>query len=421
MVQQREIFRKAALERLSSPEQLDRLMQVTRPRTWIALVGLVLLLAVVVVWGFVGSIPTKVQAQGVLIKPGGVFDVFANASGPIVELLIGEGDEVEPGQLLARVDQPDLRAQIQAARAELAEREKEHVTLVAVSTEGLGLRNDSLILQEAKLKDTIAFAEERLAALEQQIESQETLLEKGLITRHTVLQTRQDYFGTKDLAERSRNELQQIPLERLTARTGREQEIVRSQLGINEMRRRLEHLEAQHELRSTVLAPYRARILEVKKRRGDLIMSGAAVASLQRGDQTEEGLQAIIYVPPHAGKSVVSGLRAEISPTAVRREEFGYMIGEVTYVSEFPATAEGMMQVLRNEGLVQTLSAHGPPFAVYADLVRDPEAIGGYRWSSPKGAALRMNAGTICYVTLTVRARRPVEMVIPMLREYTGI
>ena len=30
------IFRKAALERLSSPERLDQLMQVTRPRAWLA-------------------------------------------------------------------------------------------------------------------------------------------------------------------------------------------------------------------------------------------------------------------------------------------------------------------------------------------------------------------------------------------------
>jgi len=33
------IFRQAALDRLSSPEQLDRLMQVTLPTGWIALVA----------------------------------------------------------------------------------------------------------------------------------------------------------------------------------------------------------------------------------------------------------------------------------------------------------------------------------------------------------------------------------------------
>ena len=39
------IFRKVALERLSSPEQLDQLMQVTSPKGWLALAGLGALLA----------------------------------------------------------------------------------------------------------------------------------------------------------------------------------------------------------------------------------------------------------------------------------------------------------------------------------------------------------------------------------------
>ncbi|MEY4095680.1 MAG: hypothetical protein RLZZ53_2879, partial [Acidobacteriota bacterium] len=36
------IFRKVALDRLASPEQLDLLMEVTSPRSWIALVAVAL-------------------------------------------------------------------------------------------------------------------------------------------------------------------------------------------------------------------------------------------------------------------------------------------------------------------------------------------------------------------------------------------
>ena len=421
MIGQREIFRKVALERLSSPEQLDAVMQVTRPRSWIGLGGLLLLLGTVVVWGFVGSIPTKVRAQGVLIRPGGVFDVFAVGGGPISELLVSEGDEVKPGQVLARVDQSDLVTRIRSAEAELAERQREHATLIQVSGEGLNLRNDSLVLQETKLKDTITFAEARLAALDAKMRSLETLLERGLILREVVLEAQQESFATRDLLERSRTELKQIPLDRLTARTTTEQDVVRSQLSINEVRRRISALKEQHATASTITAPSHGRILELKRRRGDLIAAGAALASLQLADGAAGGLQAIIYVPPQAGKNVVSGLRAEISPYTARREEFGFMIGRVTYVSEFPATPDGMMLVLRNEGLVRTLSGEGPPFAVYADLTPDPDTPGRYLWSTAKGSELRVDAGTLCDVTLTVRTVRPVEIVIPLLREYTGI
>ena len=54
-----------------------------------------------------------------------------------------------------------------------------------------------------------------------------------------VLQTRQEYFGAKDLLERSRSELKLLPLDRLTSRTMREQDVLRSQLRINEAERSL--------------------------------------------------------------------------------------------------------------------------------------------------------------------------------------
>ncbi len=66
----RQIFRKTALERLSSPEQLDQLMQVASPKNWAALLTLLFLLGVALVWGVEGSIPTKVDGQAFLSARG---------------------------------------------------------------------------------------------------------------------------------------------------------------------------------------------------------------------------------------------------------------------------------------------------------------------------------------------------------------
>jgi hypothetical protein len=68
---QDKLFRKVALERLSSPEQLDQLMQVTGPKSWLALAALFALLVVVVVWGIFGSIAITVEGTGVLHTDGG--------------------------------------------------------------------------------------------------------------------------------------------------------------------------------------------------------------------------------------------------------------------------------------------------------------------------------------------------------------
>src|SRR4051794_19821299 len=62
-----QIFRKVALERLSSPDELDQLMHVTSPRGWIALAATALLLVSALLWAILVTIPTTVSGRGVLV------------------------------------------------------------------------------------------------------------------------------------------------------------------------------------------------------------------------------------------------------------------------------------------------------------------------------------------------------------------
>lgn len=63
------IFRKESLERLSSPEQLDQLMQVVNAKSWISLVTLGSLVFMVLLWSILGRIPIVVVGRGILVHP----------------------------------------------------------------------------------------------------------------------------------------------------------------------------------------------------------------------------------------------------------------------------------------------------------------------------------------------------------------
>lgn len=67
MFEQRPIFRKAALDRLSSPEELDELMQITTPRAWLALAGIGVLLLAGFFWAILDRMPSTVHGEGLLI------------------------------------------------------------------------------------------------------------------------------------------------------------------------------------------------------------------------------------------------------------------------------------------------------------------------------------------------------------------
>ncbi len=50
MSERRELFRRAALKRLASPERYDKLVTLARPATWAALVGAGLIVALGALW-----------------------------------------------------------------------------------------------------------------------------------------------------------------------------------------------------------------------------------------------------------------------------------------------------------------------------------------------------------------------------------
>jgi hypothetical protein len=99
----RQIFRKEALDRLSSPEQLDQLMQVTSPRGWIALAALGLLLLAGLLWGIFGTIPTTAEGEGLLLRGRGVRQVTAPRAGRVLDVPVKVGDLVPKGRELVRL------------------------------------------------------------------------------------------------------------------------------------------------------------------------------------------------------------------------------------------------------------------------------------------------------------------------------
>jgi len=97
---QTSVFRKVALERMSSPEQLDQLLRFTDSKSWLALAALVALLIFGVAWGSFGQLTTKVSGDGVLVISEGARDVTSPRSGQLRELRVRVGDHVSTGQVI---------------------------------------------------------------------------------------------------------------------------------------------------------------------------------------------------------------------------------------------------------------------------------------------------------------------------------
>jgi HlyD family secretion protein len=404
------VFRKVSLDRLASPEQLDQLMQVTTPKGWVALLALSILLLAAIIWGCVGRIPETVHGQGMLVKSGGVLQVVPSAGGRVTDISVSVGDLVSAGQIVARVAQPEL--------ADLrAERESE----IAFGRRDLALQTAALEQQRVAAEQNVAAAEESRRWLEQKIAEQEKLAQQGLITRQTLLATREQFNAAVQRASAGRGELAQIRVRMLALMNDHDGQRDEARLRMEDAEHEVARLERELAERSEVATPYTGRVLELMTEQGDMVASGEPILSLDLTGRSVKKLMAVLYVSSVEGKRIRVGMPVRIAPSTVKQEEFGMMLGRVTYVSDFPATTKGMARVLKNDQLVSVLSGSGAPYEVHADLTVAPETVSKYKWSSSEGPPLTIQSGTLATASIEVRQERPIGMVIPLFRKYTGI
>lgn len=82
--EKKSIFRKQALDRVSSPEELDKYLVVTRPGVWFALIAVIVLLVGVIVWGFLGKLEIDLGVAVIADESGVVALVPADDAESVV-------------------------------------------------------------------------------------------------------------------------------------------------------------------------------------------------------------------------------------------------------------------------------------------------------------------------------------------------
>lgn len=412
------IFRKASLERLSSPEELDQLMYVTSVRSWLLLIGMFLLLAMAVFWGIEGSIPTTVSGQGAIIRRGGVMNVVTRGAGVMVELNVKVGDRVSANQVVARVAQPATMEKLQNAREALDRARREREEFRKLHSQQAGLQIQAVQRQEDNAQHQIQELQQQATLASEQIRIEDDLLAKGLVTRQQTIAARQHLASIEsDIANRraeikqleaQRFEYQAKPLEMDTEMNGK----------VFELERDLAELQKEFEINSSVVSPYAGEVIELKVYPGATVASQTPVLSIQ---PETNNLEILAYVPSLRAKEIKTGMDVQISPSTVKREEYGYMLGRVIHVADFPSTKAALMRNFENENLISALTDSGTVTEVRVEMAPDSMTPSGFRWSSSKGPPILLSGGTLCSVQIVTMRQKPLALVMPFLKQKLGL
>ena len=415
------LFRKSALEKLSTPDQLDRLIVITKPKGWLALLAIGLAIAAGVFWGIFGTISYKVSGTGVLIKTGGLFNICHSSGGKLVDLKVSVGDAVHNGEVIARVNQTEVLTQIAEQKEKLKNLIGQKEKSLSFDTESLKKQKEYINDQIKKLNETIKANKSTLGFLKEKIENQRSLLQKGLITKDTILSTQQQINGIEEGILSSMNELKSLDVKQVDTDKSRSEELFQVNSRISDAADQLKQLQSKFESDSKVTSPYTGRVVNITASIGKTLQPGETIVCIELAGKQIKDLEAIVYVPVTEGKLIHAGMEIQISPTIVKKEEFGFMLGKVISVSEYPATQAQIMDLLGNDQLVSNLTKAGAMIEIYADLITDPSTKSGFKWSTKAGPPMSIQSGTLCETMITHKSERPINLVIPLLRNWTGI
>jgi len=534
----KKLFRQEALERLSSPERLDQLMNVVNPRAWLPLTGLGSLVAVAAVWSIVGRLPLTVTGQGVLLYPRGVVQFQAPSEGTVTKLSIKSGDEIKKGDIIGLISQPALEQQLQQEQKKLrelltqaqesesalntrltAEREnlakqqatlqssleresiiprlrQQNLKLLAQNRELIDkrLRDDQKVLPNLRQRSFDSIKQKKeglnnrlkqinklLPQLETQLEARRSLYDQKIVSADVMLGAQREYFDS--LAQLSDLEAQEKQLELEQVNTERQyldsinqsnqlkvqlQEIqvnevdlerqyqqslnkidelntqlqgINSQLAklaqeeleaninsknrIDEVKVRIAQLKKEIELKSQIVSDYDGKVLELSVVPGQIVSGGSRLGSIN-AKGTDAKLMGVIYFADKDGKQVQQGMEVQVTPSLVKRERFGGILGTVKNVAPFPVTVQDMSTIIGNqnlaENLAQGLASGGgtAPVQVFAEL-ETANTNSGYKWSSSTGPDIQLSPGTTVQVRVKVGEIAPIAYVIPIFRSITGI
>ena len=270
----KEIFRKAALDKIASPEQMDQSMTVIRPATVLALVSVFIMMVVAVLWCVFGTVPEVVRGKGVIINIDKIESIKYPGNGIVENIFISNGDRVYNGQVIARVDQ---------------------------------------------------------------------------------------------------------------------NQVIANSAGV---------------------------VMEIPLRKGDYVQPGTTIAVIDTAD-LDMPIEALVYFSGTDGKKLSPGMKIGLVPSTVKQEEYGYIVGIIMEVSQFPVSDNYLNSSLQNTALVNTFKQIMNPIEVKVSIIPDPQSYSGYKWSSSKGPQQKIGSGFMCDASVITESHRPVSILIPWLRRKT--
>ena len=372
----------------AAPHGIDALMQVTSFKTWLTLWIIGGLLLGVVLWSVFGSLPERIDGDGMLRAAGGVQQIRAAAAGQVRRIDIKVNDVVAVDQIVGTLAAASMDENVKAAQAKYDE---------AIRQYDMDRTRDSAAIAQLQAERA------RKAAIVQstrtELATAEANLTKGLIRADDRDAVKRRYdFALSDVSGVD----DQI--------RSRQSNIARSGMRVEAARVELERVFKTTTQMSEMKSSVAGRIVNVLRKPGDIVRPGEAIAEIESAAGGAE-LVAVGFIKARAGRKVAKGQPVVVAVSQFRPEEFGKLIGVVDSVSEFPESPATIAKEMKESEIEEAC------YRVTVTLQPDPSTPTKFAWTNGVGPGEAIRSGTRVNVEVQTRARAPITLIFPEKRQ----
>lgn len=399
------IFRETSKSRLSHPEQLDALLTVIPPASWIILAVLLLLLLFGIGWAFFGSLPVKVDGRGIFMSQEGGFTVQTMLEGIVKNIYVAPGDVIKAGDLITEIDDPRENLKLRDAEYKVDNLTEELAAFrKAVNIEAAAIQAG--LQSELNAKNfAVQQKEMGLASLSEDLEKKKALFKEGLISASAL--------RDQELRVIQEN----IEIETIKAAAEGIKANLLKQYRAEEIKQKEQSLQQATEVRdllrtninySKVYAPNDGKVLEIFINVGDRVLPGQSLLWIEPPFDKANPLLVYGYFPIEEGKRIALNQEVKISLGS------GFLLGHVKEISQYAVTSENLLRLFHSKALEQYLTS-GSNAVIHVmidpELGGKPENKGGYIIDE-EGSEI--NSGTVAKLQAIVERIRPIYYLLPI-------
>ncbi|MDF5723134.1 MAG: NHLP bacteriocin system secretion protein [Rhizonema sp. PD37] len=390
---------------------------------YLKILSLISLLGGLGFWAFFWRLPIKYVGQGVIVVPLKAVALSSRSAGQIMNVYVKVGDKVKQGQLVAKLDLPQLDQQIQQVENNIKELESQRKIVVTTQNQKTTNAIRQIERQRITLNANLIGLKQLDKLLTEKTKSYQSLVKQGVIaplstqvtTLYSAIQSNRVqianiYPQLADLVVQER----QLILQDQQADNQRDNQI-------DDLMRQRKVLETQLSQNSNVISPYTGTILDLSMTVGQYVSAATRLGTIDQPEVKHPPLRAITFFTVGAAKRISPKMEIEVTPNIDYRRRFGSIVSRVISVSKLPSTPEDISRTTGNDQLAKQLVEARTVIRVDSVLEQDPNTFTGFKWTISQGPGIPIRQGTTTQVWITVEKRTPINWVIPGIRKLTGI